>query len=113
MWKREFSLVYNALNSVNWSETVVDIMKMVQEKVRLRAVDLISHAYSSITLDTVALMTGLTPEVAAGACVEKGWQYDANTKIVNPIRGSMVPSGHISSEDQLYKLTDFVSFLEN
>lgn len=85
----------------------------ISDKVRTRAVDLISQAYSSITLDTVASMTGLTVEVAGAACVEKGWHVEADTHMVHPIRPKIESSGHISSEDQLFKLTDFVSFLEN
>ncbi|XP_017775257.1 PREDICTED: COP9 signalosome complex subunit 8 [Nicrophorus vespilloides] len=113
MWKREFPQIYKALTAVKWSDIVAEIMKHVQDKVRLRAVDLISHAYSSITLETVAQMTGLTVEVAGAACIEKGWHIEADTRMVHPVRPSPEPSGHISSEDQLYKLTDFVSFLEN
>lgn len=113
MWQRDFAAVYRALNAVKWSDTVAEIMMLVQDKVRTRAVDLISQAYSSITLDTVASMTGLTVEVAGAACVEKGWHVEADTHMVHPIRPKIESSGHISSEDQLFKLTDFVSFLEN
>lgn len=86
---------------------------LVSEKVRSKAVDLISLAYSSVSLDTVAHMTGLTVDVAGAACLEKGWQVDPDTKMVHPVRPVPVETGHINSEDQLYKLTDFVSFLEN
>ncbi|KAI4465029.1 cop9 signalosome complex subunit 8 [Holotrichia oblita] len=113
MWQRDFAAVYKALNTVKWSDTVAEIMMLVQDKVRSRAVDLISQAYSSITLDTIASMTGLTIEVAGGACMEKGWHIEADTHIVRPIRPKIENCGHISSEDQLFKLTDFVSFLEN
>ncbi|XP_018322475.1 COP9 signalosome complex subunit 8 [Agrilus planipennis] len=113
MWKRDFPAIYNALNSVTWSENVADIMREVQEITRLRAVDLITRAYSSISLDAVAHMTGLTSDVANKACSEKGWQIEADTNIVHPVRSSTVIIGQNSSEDQLYRLTDFVSFLEN
>lgn len=83
------------------------------EKVRSKAVDLISQAYSSISLDTLAQMTGLTPDVASAACLERGWLIEPDTRMVHPVRPAPEETGHISSEDQLYKLTDFVSFLEN
>ena len=83
------------------------------EKVRNGVVDLISRAYSSISLDTLAVMTGLSVEVASAACVERGWVIEADTRMVHPVTPTTEPSGQISSEDQLYKLTDFVSFLEN
>lgn len=75
--------------------------------------DLIAQAYSSITLDTVSAMTGLPPDICAAACTEKGWQVEADTRMVHPVRPPPETSGQTSSEDQLYKLTDFVSFLEN
>ncbi|CAG9833784.1 unnamed protein product [Diabrotica balteata] len=113
MWKRDFPAIYTALNAVTWSDIVADIMKQVQEVVRTRAVDLISQAYSSITLDTVSAMTGLPLEVCVPACEERGWKYDAESKIIHPVRKVVEYVGQTSSEDQLSKLTDFVSFLEN
>ncbi|XP_056634453.1 COP9 signalosome complex subunit 8 [Diorhabda carinulata] len=112
MWKRDFPAIYQALN-VTWSDTVADIMKQVKEVVRARAVDLISQAYSSITLDTVSAMTGLPPDICIPACAEKGWTYEADSKIIHPVRKPGEHLGQTSSEDQLSKLTDFVSFLEN
>ncbi|KAG5876456.1 hypothetical protein JTB14_032689 [Gonioctena quinquepunctata] len=113
MWNRDFPAIYKALNAVTWSETVVDIMKMVQDVVRARAVDLISQAYSSITLDTVSAMTGLSPDVCIPACADRGWKFEPDTKMIHPVRNTIEHIGQTSSEDQLYKLTDFVSFLEN
>ncbi|XP_050302412.1 COP9 signalosome complex subunit 8 [Anthonomus grandis grandis] len=113
LWKSDFSLVYKTLNSVNWSESVAEIMSNVQVVVRQRAVELISKAYSSITLENVQEMTGLLPDVCVQACIEKGWGVDADTKMVYPVREVKEMGAPPSSEDQLYKLTDFVSFLEN
>lgn len=113
LWRGDFPATYKALNAVNWTEIVADIMKNVQVVVRSRAVDLISQAYSSITLDTVVAMTGLTPDICTAACVEKGWRVESDAKMVYPVRQASEPIVQPSSEDQLYKLTDFVSFLEN
>ncbi|XP_030758482.1 COP9 signalosome complex subunit 8-like [Sitophilus oryzae] len=113
LWKSDFTATYTSLNAVSWSDTVSEIMKNVQDVVRSRAVDLISQAYSSITLDTVSAMTGLPPDVCAAACSERGWRVEHETKMIYPIRKIPDPIVQPSSEDQLYKLTDFVSFLEN
>lgn len=83
------------------------------ESVRNRAVELISQAYSAVSLDTVCAMTGLAPDICSKACMEKGWKFEADTKIVHPIKIKVESISSTSSEDQLYKLTDFVSFLEN
>ncbi|XP_019878427.1 COP9 signalosome complex subunit 8 isoform X2 [Aethina tumida] len=113
MWKRDFPAIYLALNAVNWSEPISEIMKQVQDVVRSRAVDLISQAYSSISLENVSAMTGLPLDICASACVEKGWHVEADTRMVHPVRVNKEQPSQPSSEDQLYKLTDFVSFLEN
>lgn len=75
--------------------------------------NLIAHVYSSITLQMVAEMTGLPPDVAGTACLERGWMVENDTQMVHPITPPATSSIETSSEDQLYKLTDFVSFLEN
>ncbi|XP_066258591.1 COP9 signalosome complex subunit 8 [Euwallacea similis] len=113
LWKSDFPSTYKALNAVNWSDTVAEIMKKVQIVVRSRAVDLISQAYSSITLETVVAMTGLPPDLCIQACIERGWRIEPDTKIVYPVRQLSESVPPPSSEDQLYKLTDFVCFLEN
>lgn len=96
----------------NKRPAVFYFVDILVEKARSRAVDLISQAYSTISLETVAQMTGLTPEVAGSACLERGWLIEADTHMVHPIRPVQEEAGHTSSEDQLYKLTNFVSFLE-
>lgn len=58
-------------------------------------------------------MTGLSPEIAAKGCAERGWHLEADTRMVHPIRPVQEETCNTSSEDQLYKLTNFVSFLEN
>ncbi|ENN74403.1 COP9 signalosome complex subunit 8 [Dendroctonus ponderosae] len=113
LWKSDFPATYQALNAVKWSENVAEIMQNVQIVVRSRAVDLMSQAYSSINLQTVQAMTGLDSEVCIAACKEKGWRVETDSKIVYPVRKAAEPLSQLSSEDQLFKLTDFVSFLEN
>ncbi|GLV42370.1 hypothetical protein CBL_03107 [Carabus blaptoides fortunei] len=81
MWQRDFPSAYKALMVVTWSEHVADIMKAVQENVRSRAVDLITQAYSSISLETVAGMTGLASEQAVAASLERGWAVDSDRKM--------------------------------
>lgn len=58
-------------------------------------------------------MTGFSADICIPACAERGWKYEADTKMVHPVRQIIEHRGQPSNEDQLYKLTDFVSFLEN
>lgn len=75
---------------------------------------LISEAYSSVNISTVAQMTGLSANEAGNLATEKGWATDGS--MVQPIKPEKEQTGTVqetSAEDQLYKLTQFVSFLEN
>nr|CAD7201044.1 unnamed protein product [Timema douglasi] len=83
------------------------------ESTRKRAVNLVSHAYSSICADDLAAFVGMPADRAVSAVVEQGWNFDAATRAMTPIQPESKPTHITSSEDQLYKLTDFVSFLEN
>lgn len=85
------------------------------ENVRERAITLISKAYSSLGLTVFASMTGLTLEEARRVAVERGWTVDGT--MVQPCKiqkeESNLANDVCRTEDQLYKLTQFVSFLEN
>lgn len=83
------------------------------ENVRKRAVYLVSHAYSSISMDDLRAFVGMPTEQAVSAATEQGWKVDADSRLVKPCRSSSSTNQGASSEDQLYKLTEFVSFLEN
>ncbi|KAK7872097.1 hypothetical protein R5R35_005177 [Gryllus longicercus] len=111
MWLRDFPGVYAALNT-EWSENVSQIMQALQESVRKRAIHLVAQAYSSIKLDDLTQFLGLPSEQAAQAAIEQGWQMDAGL-MVKPCSPPSEPYQVTSREEQLYKLTEFVSFLEN
>ena len=85
----------------------------VTENVRKRAVYLVSHAYSSISMDDLAAFVGMPIEQAVVAASEQGWKVDAAAHMVKPCLPALSQNQVTSSEDQLYKLTEFVSFLEN
>lgn len=75
---------------------------------------LISEAYSSVDLSVVGSMTGLSLEQARVLVVERGWSLDET--MVRPCKSDKEQANTAQAsltEDQLYKLTQFVSFLEN
>ncbi|XP_026469195.1 COP9 signalosome complex subunit 8 [Ctenocephalides felis] len=112
MWKRDYPSTYKALKN-NWSDSVCEIMKNVEEKLRSRAVTLITQAYSSVSIDTVSEMTGLAEDMVIAACKKKGWAIEEATRSVIPTRAKLDITSGTTSEDQLHKLTEYVSFLEN
>lgn len=59
-------------------------------------------------------MTGLSGEQTQNAALERGWTVDGN--MIQPRkldREQSAPAQETLTEEQLYKLTQFVSFLEN
>ncbi|XP_022194322.2 COP9 signalosome complex subunit 8 [Nilaparvata lugens] len=111
MWQRDLPTVYSTIQNTPWSENVCNIMKALHEEVQKRATELVSRAYSSLSVDTLSALVGLRQEDALKLAAERGWQVDNG--LVIPTRPVISTPPIASSEDQLYKLTDFVSFLEN
>jgi len=112
MWQRDFSTTYESLDKP-WSETLKPIMAAVHESTRARAVALIAQAYSSISGDQLASFLGMPTKEAVEAAVSYGWQADAQTRMVMPVKKGPPAEPVITSEQQLARLTDFISFLEN
>jgi len=82
-------------------------------QVRSRALELVGSAYSSINIEDLAKHLGETPAQAlASAASQPGWQL-ADGNMVLPIKPAPLTGPALTSEDQLEKLTQFVSFLEN
>ncbi|XP_071577060.1 COP9 signalosome complex subunit 8 [Temnothorax nylanderi] len=115
MWQRNWPAVHAALN-VEWSEDIKDVMTVLKDNVRERVMRLISKAYSSLNLATMATMSGMSLDEARQAAIDRGWTVDDT--IVQP-RKQIDEEQYDQSdkicltEDQLQKLTQFVSFLEN
>ncbi|RZF42536.1 hypothetical protein LSTR_LSTR004455 [Laodelphax striatellus] len=111
MWQRDLPAVYSTIQNTPWSENIVNIMKALHEEVQKRATELVGRAYSSLSVDTFSALVGVRPEEAVKVAAQQHWQVDNG--LVIPTRPVISTPPIASSEDQLYKLTDFVSFLEN
>ena len=86
-------------------------MFLLTEFQRDKNVRLIGVAYTSIRPEDVARLLGVTPEEAENIATGRGW-----TKVdgmILPQEPPPDPMKLVSAEDQLGKLTDFVTFLEN
>ncbi|XP_011301173.1 COP9 signalosome complex subunit 8 [Fopius arisanus] len=113
MWQRDWPAVHTALN-LEWSEYVRHIMQALKESVRERAMSLVSEAYSSVDISVLAGMTGQSLDEAKQSVLERDWSLDETTvKPCKMTKEQATPSPATLTEDQLYKLTQFVSFLEN
>lgn len=119
MWQRNWPEVHAALN-IDWTIDVRDIMAALKDKIRERIMRLISKAYSSLNLSTMATMTGMSLTEARQAAIDRHWdvQDTLDATIVLPWRKKLEelecnPTEICLIEEQLQELTQFVSFLEN
>ncbi|EDW02796.1 COP9 signalosome complex subunit 8 [Drosophila grimshawi] len=94
-----------------WSESNKLIIDDLLFKQREELLNLTSSAYVSIYEHNLLQMTQMTPDELKSACL--GWtrEQDGEEHIWQPKIKEPTPS--IASDDQLLKLTEFVSFLEN
>lgn len=95
---------------------IPDSPPIFADNVRERVMRLISKAYSSLNLTTMATMSGMSLDEARQAAIDRGWSVDGT--IVQPCKQideeQYSQSDKIClTEEQLEKLTQFVSFLEN
>ncbi|XP_042857221.1 COP9 signalosome complex subunit 8-like [Penaeus japonicus] len=112
LWQRDLPAVYTALKQ-EWSATVKEIMKAVHDHVRQRALDLVARAYTSISAEDFSQLVGMTVEEAIIAAKGQGWGYDEPTRMILPVPKAPKPHTPTPSEEQLRRLADYVSFLEN
>ena len=83
------------------------------ETTRDRFVQLVSQAYSSISLTEFSNFVGMSEGQAEElAQRQPGWTVDTQSKMINPVKSEVKETESIPSEHQLRLLTDFVAFLE-
>uniref|UniRef100_T1J5K3 COP9 signalosome complex subunit 8 n=1 Tax=Strigamia maritima TaxID=126957 RepID=T1J5K3_STRMM len=112
MWKRDYPGVYQALKR-EWADDLKQVMEAVAEATKLRAIHLVAQAYSSISVEDFAKFVGSLPEEAIGVAVQEGWVEDSASGMIVPKKPATPSTPIKPNEEQLAKLTEFVSFLEN
>uniref|UniRef100_UPI00358E180E COP9 signalosome complex subunit 8 isoform X1 n=1 Tax=Myxine glutinosa TaxID=7769 RepID=UPI00358E180E len=112
MCQRDFPGVYSTVGSYTWSDALQPILHALREATQKRALSLVAQAYTSISIEDLADFLGLPGTEAMQAVTEHGWQADTNTRMVIPKKPESLPMPLIPSEQQLARLTDYVSFLE-
>jgi len=111
LWQ-SISSVYGALAD-EWPDYLKPVITIIAETTRRRAFSLISKAYCSISVEKVSAFLGMPAEDCVEVLSSLGWEVDTACKIMKPKNNENKQDENIVSEEQLTKLTDFVSFLEN
>ncbi|XP_052897614.1 COP9 signalosome complex subunit 8 [Anopheles moucheti] len=114
LWNNNTAGFYKAINH-DWSKHVSELMFELKEKFQQETIALIGRAYSSIFENVFAEMTNQTPDMIEDTCNSLNWEITPGLypRLIIPKRTVDEKPIVVSSEAQLHRLTDFVSFLEN
>lgn len=113
--KNDVVELYKLLDAFKWSKSVAEIMYELKEKVRMDTIDLIGRAYTSIFENVFGEMTNLTKDMIEDTCKRMEWEIQEGPfpRLILPKKPKADKICSLNAEDQLQKLTSYVSFLEN
>lgn len=74
---------------------------------------LISKAYTTIRLSDLVILLGQKEEEVFTKLTSLGWNFDAATGFVTPLRITSADETSASFDQLMTKLTEYVAFLEN
>lgn len=95
-------------------QTAILILSLHTDRYQQETNNLIGTAYTSIFETTFSEMLNQSPETVAQLCNSLGWQLiDGNPRLIMPKKPVPDMLAQTACEDQMKKLTEFVSFLES
>nr|CAG4652224.1 EOG090X0F3A [Triops cancriformis] len=113
LWKKESAETFVALRR-EWPELIKPFMTLLENLLREKTVDLIGRAYSSIKPEDMGNMVGMSgPQDAIVLAKELGWEHQLESNMIIPKAKLQTAPLAVLAEEQLNRLTQYVSFLEN
>uniref|UniRef100_A0A0G4H746 CSN8/PSMD8/EIF3K domain-containing protein n=1 Tax=Chromera velia CCMP2878 TaxID=1169474 RepID=A0A0G4H746_9ALVE len=117
LWRSERQNAFETLERIanappqdNVDAPIRKLSKLVADKQRQKAFELLSRAFSSISQEELAKLTGLPRDVAVESARGLGWTEEANGYL-RPVLPAPVPPS-VGVLEQLNSLTQDVAFLE-
>lgn len=112
LWHNKSIQFYVQMN-YNWTGNVAKIMLELKDRYQQETINLIGTAYTSIFENTLSEMLNQTPETVPQLCTGLGWELvDGAPRLIVPKKPTREKVAQTACEDQMKKLTEFVSFLE-
>lgn len=112
MWKRDYSGFHAKINACEWSEVIKRIMLQYKMDITEHCFSLVAGGYTSIELNYLANMLGLTPAETIAAIQKKQWTYIEEDKIIKPVKTKKDVTYDLQNEEHLEKLTRHILYLE-
>jgi len=112
IWKRDYPNVFQNLQT-DWSDSIKPLMLFITQQYREDTLRLLSNAYSTIKMSDLAQYLGQSPSEAGQRVQSLGWKWNKETDMVEPVRCQTESYKRESLNNQLQRVADFISYLEN
>lgn len=112
LWNRDYPGVYSTAQGFEWSPEIAHFVAGFLESYRKRIFELLTSAYSTISVADVAHFMGMGEEDATNYAVQNGWSLDAATKMLT-VRKQKVQTNQKLDASKLQRLTECVFHLEH
>jgi COP9 signalosome complex subunit 8 len=112
LWNRDYAGVYTAAQGFEWGPDIADFIAAFLESYRQRIFQLLTSAYSTITVADVAHFMGMSEEDSTNYAVQNGWSLDAGTKMLT-VKKPKAQTNQKLDASKLQRLTECVFHLEH
>jgi len=82
LWTRNYNQFYNELDSFAWTSATASMVARLASKTREDMLVLVERAFSVVSLQELATMTGTSLEAAKNVATGKGWELSNETGTV-------------------------------
>jgi len=111
LWGKKYADIYATTNSFTWTEPHKTLIGLFLDSFREKTFNLISRAYTAISLSDASVYLGLPSELILKSASERGWGFDKSTNILSPVAITQLKE-QSTSLTQLQQLTDYFCYLE-
>uniref|UniRef100_A0A0E0DE93 COP9 signalosome complex subunit 8 n=1 Tax=Oryza meridionalis TaxID=40149 RepID=A0A0E0DE93_9ORYZ len=112
LWNRDYAGVYAAAQGFEWSPEIADFVAAFLESYRKRIFQLLTSAYSTISVADVAHFMGMNEEDATNYAMQNGWSLDAAAKMLTVLKPKVKTNQKLDAS-KLQRLTECVFHLEH
>ncbi|XP_052153188.1 COP9 signalosome complex subunit 8 [Oryza glaberrima] len=112
LWNRDYAGVYAAAQGFEWSPEIADFVAAFLESYRKRIFQLLTSAYSTISVADVAHFMGMNEEDATNYAMQNGWSLDAAAKMLTVVKPKVKTNQKLDAS-KLQRLTECVFHLEH
>ncbi|XP_073114944.1 COP9 signalosome complex subunit 8 isoform X1 [Elaeis guineensis] len=112
LWNRDYAGVYGAIRGFEWSPEVIGLVTTFLENYTKKMFQLLTSAYSTITVADVAHFMGMSEDDATNYALQQGWTLDSSSQMLTVSKPKITTEQKLDPS-KLQRLTEFVFHLEH